>query len=76
MTQTADGTGAAPRYASPVDYETHGPYGPGRDTTDFASYRGLADGPKPTFLHAAPWRIDVEPRLADWDAPPGRDHLG
>jgi glutathione S-transferase/putative glutathione S-transferase len=47
-----------------------------RDTTDFASHRGLVRGPKPTFLNDAPWRIQVEPRLADWDSPPGRDHLG
>jgi glutathione S-transferase/putative glutathione S-transferase len=47
-----------------------------RDTTDFSSYRGLARGPKPTFLNAAPWRIQIEPRLADWDAPPARGHLG
>jgi glutathione S-transferase/putative glutathione S-transferase len=46
-----------------------------RDTTDFSSFGGLVRGPKPTFLNAAPWRILVEPRLADWDAPPGRDHL-
>jgi glutathione S-transferase/putative glutathione S-transferase len=45
-------------------------------TTDFASFGGLTRGPKPTFLNDAPWRLKVEPRLADWDAPPGRDHLG
>jgi glutathionyl-hydroquinone reductase len=47
-----------------------------RETTDFASFGGLVRGPKPTFLHQAPWRISVEPRLADWDAPSGRERLG
>jgi glutathione S-transferase/putative glutathione S-transferase len=46
-----------------------------RETTDFSSFGGLTRGPKPTFLNDAPWRIRVEPRLADWDAPPGRDRL-
>jgi putative glutathione S-transferase len=47
-----------------------------RDTTDFASFDGLVHGPKPTFLNDASWRIRVEPRLAAWDEPPGRAHLG
>lgn len=47
-----------------------------RETTDFSSFGGLVRGPKPTFLHQAPWRISVEPRLADWDAPSGREQLG
>lgn len=47
-----------------------------RDTTDFTSFGGLVRGPKPTFLHAAPWRITVEPQLADWDEPSGRERLG
>jgi glutathione S-transferase/putative glutathione S-transferase len=46
------------------------------DTTDFSSFGGLVRGPKPTFLHVAPWRIEVEPRLADWDTPSGRERLG
>ena len=37
---------------------------------------GLVRGPKPSFVTDAPWRIHVEPRLADWDEPPGRDGLG
>ena len=44
-----------------------------RETTDFASFGGLVRGPKPTFVNDGSWRIRVEPRLADWDAPPGRD---
>ncbi len=47
-----------------------------RETTDFASFGGLVRGPKPTFVSEAPWRIKVEPRLADWDEAPGRDRLG
>ncbi len=47
-----------------------------RDTTDFASFGGLVRGPKPTFVNEAPWRIRVEPYLADWDEAPGRDRLG
>jgi glutathione S-transferase/putative glutathione S-transferase len=46
-----------------------------RQTTDFSSFGGLARGPKPTFVNDAPWRIRVEPSLADWDAPPGRERL-
>ena len=47
-----------------------------RETTDFSSFGGLVRGPKPTFVNDAPWRIGVEPHLADWDEPAGRDHLG
>ena len=47
-----------------------------RQTTDFTSFGGLVRGPKPSFLNDASWRLEVEPRLADWAAPPGRDHLG
>jgi glutathione S-transferase/putative glutathione S-transferase len=47
-----------------------------RDTTDFASFAGLTRGPKPSFLNDGPWRIKVEPRLADWDEPSGRERLG
>ena len=47
-----------------------------RSTTDFTAFGGLARGPKPTFLHDAPWRIRVEPHLAGWDEPPGRERLG
>ena len=46
-----------------------------RDTTDFTSFGGLVRGPKPTFLNDGSWRIKVEPRLADWDEPPGRERL-
>ena len=46
-----------------------------RETTDFTSFGGLVRGPAPTFVNEAPWRIRVEPRLADWDLPPGRDGL-
>jgi len=27
-------------------------------------------------VNDAPWRIRVEPHLADWDEPAGRDDLG
>ena len=47
-----------------------------RDTTDFASFGGLTRGPKPSFLNDGPWRIKVEPHLADWDEPSGRERLG
>ena len=47
-----------------------------RDTTDFTSFGGLTRGPKPSFLNDGPWRIKVEPYLADWDEPPRRDRLG
>jgi glutathione S-transferase/putative glutathione S-transferase len=46
-----------------------------RDTTDFSSFGGLIRGPRPSFLHDGEWRIKVEPRLADWEAPPGRERL-
>jgi putative glutathione S-transferase len=44
-----------------------------RDTTDFSSFGGLVRGPSPSFLHDAPWRIRIEPYLAEWDAPSGRE---
>ena len=47
-----------------------------RDTTDFTSFGGLTRGPKPSFLNDGSWRIKVEPRLADWDTPSGRERLG
>jgi glutathione S-transferase/putative glutathione S-transferase len=47
-----------------------------RDTTDFTAFGGLVRGPKPSFLNDGSWRIKVEPRLADWDEPPGRERLG
>jgi len=47
-----------------------------RETTDFTAFGGLVRGPKPSFVTDAPWRLQVEPRLADWDEPPVRDGLG
>jgi len=47
-----------------------------RDTTDFSSFGGLVRGPRPSFLSDGQWRIEVEPYLADWDAPSGRARLG
>jgi glutathione S-transferase/putative glutathione S-transferase len=47
-----------------------------RDTTDFSSFGNLARGPKPTFVNEGSWRIKVEPHLAGWDDPPGRERLG
>ncbi len=44
-----------------------------RDTTDFSSFGGLLRGPRPSFLNDGPWRITVEPRVADWDAPSRRE---
>ena len=38
-----------------------------RQTTDFSAFGGLTRGPRPSFVNAAPWRLTVEPRLADWD---------
>jgi len=38
-----------------------------RETTDFAAFSGLSGRPKPSFVNDVPWRIAVEPRLADWD---------
>jgi glutathionyl-hydroquinone reductase len=46
-----------------------------RDTTDFSSFGGLVRGRKPSFLNQAPWRLRVEPSLAGWDAPAGRERL-
>jgi glutathionyl-hydroquinone reductase len=47
-----------------------------RDTTDFTSFGGLTRGPKPSFLNDGSWRINVEPRLDDWDTPSGRERPG
>ncbi len=47
-----------------------------RETTDFTSFGGLVRGPRPSFLNEGSWRIEVEPRLADWDAPTDRARLG
>jgi glutathione S-transferase/putative glutathione S-transferase len=47
-----------------------------RETTDFSAFGGLARGPRPSFLNDGPRRIEVEPRVANWEDPPGRDHLG
>jgi glutathione S-transferase/putative glutathione S-transferase len=38
-----------------------------RETTDFAAFSGLSARPKPSFVNDAPWRITVDPHLADWD---------
>jgi glutathione S-transferase/putative glutathione S-transferase len=38
-----------------------------RETTDFSALNILSGRPKPSFVNAAPWRIAVEPHLADWD---------
>jgi glutathionyl-hydroquinone reductase len=46
-----------------------------RETTDFSVFGGLARA-KPSFLNDGPWRLTVEPSLADWEEPPGRDGLG
>jgi glutathionyl-hydroquinone reductase len=46
-----------------------------RDTTDFTSFGSLTRGPKPSFLNDGAWRIKVEPRLAEWDTPSGRERL-
>ena len=47
-----------------------------RETTDFSAFGGLATGPRPSFVNDGPWRIKVEPSLADWDAPSRRERLG
>jgi hypothetical protein len=64
-----------PRYASPVDYDACGEYGPGRgfergqafQRPRYASRAGL---PLARFDLA-----DVEPTQADWDAPHHRETL-
>ena len=43
-----------------------------RDTTDFSSFGGLSVGPSRVSERRS-WRIKVEPRLADWDTPSGRE---
>jgi putative glutathione S-transferase len=47
-----------------------------RETTDFASFSAISRGPAPTFVNHGPVRIAVEPHLADWEAPHGRERLG
>jgi putative glutathione S-transferase len=47
-----------------------------RDTTDPEMLTAPRRGPKPSFFNDAPWRISVEPRAADWEAPHGRERLG
>lgn len=54
------------------DLYQHPPF---RETTDFAAFGGLLAGPRPSFVNDAPWRIDVEPAQADWDAPHHRETL-
>jgi putative glutathione S-transferase len=44
-----------------------------RDTTDFGVIGKFGGGRKPSFFNDAPWRITVEPRQADWNAPHHRD---
>lgn len=46
---------------------------PFRDTTDFAAIARLPEAPPPPYFHDAPWRILVEPYVADWEAPHGRE---
>jgi putative glutathione S-transferase len=46
-----------------------------RETTDFSAMNGLRRGPEPSFLNDGAWRLAIEPRPADWDAPHGRGHL-
>jgi glutathionyl-hydroquinone reductase len=47
-----------------------------RDTTDFAAFGAFAEGPRPSFVNDAPWRIHVEPYHADWDSPHHREAVG
>jgi glutathionyl-hydroquinone reductase len=46
-----------------------------RETTDFGAFGRFAEGPKPSFVNEAPWRIAVEPVPADWDTPHQREAL-
>jgi glutathionyl-hydroquinone reductase len=46
-----------------------------RDSTEFDSFRHFTADPKPSFFNDGPWRICVEPYLADWDSPHGREKL-
>ena len=46
-----------------------------RETTDFGAFGRFGAGPKPSFVNDAPWRIDVEPAQADWNAPHHREAL-
>ncbi len=45
-----------------------------RETTDFTAFDRLSAAP-PSFFNPGSWRIEVEPRSADWDAPHGRDTM-
>jgi glutathione S-transferase/putative glutathione S-transferase len=47
-----------------------------RQTTDFRSLAAFIQGPRPTFFNDAPWRIEVAPHQADWDAAHDRESLG
>ena len=47
-----------------------------RDTTDFSAIAAFGSGPAPSFVNDAPWRVRVEPFLADWAEPHGRERLG
>jgi len=46
-----------------------------RETTDFDSFSKFGRA-APTFVNGGSWRIEVEPRAADWDARHGREALG
>jgi putative glutathione S-transferase len=46
-----------------------------RETTDFGAFGRFAEGPKPSFVNEAPWRVAVEPEPADWDTPHQREAL-
>jgi glutathionyl-hydroquinone reductase len=50
-----------------------------RETTDFRAFGRFAEGPKPSFVNDAPWRIAMhisgEPVPADWDSPHHREAL-
>ncbi len=45
-----------------------------RETTEFAAFSTFGRG-SPSFFNAGSWRIAVEPKTADWDAPHSREHL-
>ena len=45
-----------------------------RETTDFQVFSAFGRA-TPTFFSGGSWRIKVEPHVADWDAPHGRDRL-
>lgn len=52
------------------DLYQHRPF---RDTTDFPAIARLPEAPPPPYFHDAPWRILVEPYVADWESPHGRE---